>query len=274
MIEEVRTDVGQLLRLNFDLLEATKGLSVREDYVCFSSLMKKFFYHGLAVYQLAHGALLGEGPTQIRLLDFASIQILARACLETFLTFDVLHEAAKSDDEFKFRYSAWHYCGFKKRQSFPADDPATQALKAAEAVELAKCGDRFRSTDYYKQLSEPHKKQVQDGWSWHPEHTLTSLAKPIFGEGWGHTVYPYLSDYTHSGALSVLQVEEITDPTDKEDAVELGMVTVSKLLALMNLRYAELFPQAERILRAHPLCLLNEGYAKLQPVNPSNQRQS
>lgn len=122
----IEEDLASLLRLNYDLVEALVGKKLRDKRLRYSEgLAWKLFSHAATALHLVQNGTKPDIPDlEIDLVDWASIQVLARACTEAAIAFDYVFCRPVTEDEAEFRYFAWMLAGFVKRESFPVQTAA------------------------------------------------------------------------------------------------------------------------------------------------------
>jgi hypothetical protein len=251
-------------------------------YAC--PLLKKLILHAYSVLQLASGTRVTGGADGPTVLDFPSLFVLARSCVETFLAFDLLYAHFESEEEAEGRFAAWILAGITQRQGFPVDNidgSPNSVLRAArdrEANDVAMFVMRLEQTDWYKNLGSGNRdggknwrEQLKSGKSWHPEQTLTDRCTLVFG-AFGAPTYRFLCSYAHSTALSLIQLETLT-PTQRKDAMNLAIFQITKTIALANAAYSGLFSAAMARMQNDSRRALNQDWIERPPgaLTPSTE---
>jgi hypothetical protein len=234
------------------------------EFVYADTLARKLLQHSLSAYVLwtRHTRATIPGVQgEIELLDWPSIEVLARACTETYLAFHYLYIDAKSDDEFQFRYCAWMLAGFTKRESFPTITEKGLQQVARDAKANEKNRRRIQTTARFQGLKPRAQRWVLEGRGWHPETTLSSMAKRIYGPQWGSFLYSLMSSHAHSDALSAVQIKQSQDPESVQHLADAAISQIGLVLARMTADYADKFVKAGKTLAQHPYRKLNEAYA-------------
>ena len=105
----------QVLDLTFEVAQSLKGKLTEDTRLpdC-QQLAAKLFFHCTSAYWLSLGtkAPVAESAGGANFFDFASITVIARAALETYLTMFEVFIDPIDDDEFEFRHSLWQLSGF------------------------------------------------------------------------------------------------------------------------------------------------------------------
>jgi len=113
----------KLLEILIRVAEANKGqvAGIDDRILDAEGLLLKFFGHTASFLYLYKSTTLPD--IHVSFFDSASIDVLARAALETLLVFHYVFEAPTSEEEKDFRYIAWSLAGLLERQNFPAQSP-------------------------------------------------------------------------------------------------------------------------------------------------------
>jgi len=267
-----REELERLLSLNFAVVDALTGKKLRDKRLVYiDTLARKLFQHGVTAFALWTNhtrAKISGLDFGIDFVDLASIQVLARACLETYLAFHYIYEDACDDDEFEFRYSAWMLAGFVKRESFPVLTQEAWRQVTTDATVNKRERRRIRKTARFQQLKPGTQKQVLDGRNWHPGTSLSALSERILGRTWGKAMYSYLSSYAHSDALSAVQMQQMVSTDRTLGFAATTMLTIGIIVAQMTASYGRKFVVARKILQGHADRELNELYASFPQYLP------
>jgi hypothetical protein len=200
-------------------------------------LGKKLINHIVTTRILWEGYKLGtyEGT-----VDFGSMAILARAALETYLTFNYLFVSPADDDEKLFKLNAWYLGGLDRIKYKPAYEE-NQAKYQEEVNYAALLKDTIRKTRYFVDLKDSIKRQVLKGiWKiggW------PDLAKEAgFDENYFRKQYMFLSTYGHSNHLSVIQTQQIIDIEDKRQMADAFISVPMVVLGKFAYDYVQIIP--------------------------------
>ena len=112
------SEFERLLALNYAVADATTKKRVKDpEFVYADTFARKVFQHAASAFMLwrqaARVRVTGiDNPLDLT-RDWPSMEVLARACLETFLAFHYIYIEPETDqDEFQFRYHSWMVAGF------------------------------------------------------------------------------------------------------------------------------------------------------------------
>ena len=138
-------------------------------------------------------------------ISHAPILILARSVIEAVgqLTFMFLEN--HSEEEKSYNFAVYVMNGLIVRQGFPADTSEEKKKIAHEALEIEAIKLELCGNPVFILKSPEHQKIILKGKS--EFFKKNELPKRIgFGEKMIKSTYPFLSDYSHSGYLALLQV--------------------------------------------------------------------
>jgi hypothetical protein len=267
-----RDHFEKLLVVNLAVVDALTGKKARDPgFVYADILARKLFQHSLTAFALwtrhTKAAITDMGG-EIEVLDWPSIQVLARACVETYLTFHYLYIDPKSQDEFEFRYCAWMLAGFTRRESFPTITERGLQQIARDRVANEKYRRRIRKTAHFQRLKSRTQERVLAGHDWHPGNTMSSMAARVFGPQWGQALYGWMCSYAHSDALAAVQMKQCRSPEEAERFADGAVSLIAPTLARMTSDYAGKFVKARKVLAKHPYREFNKAYAALSQALP------
>ncbi len=259
----------QLLVLAFDLTDAIKGKKVKDKRLYYlEDVALKLCQHAASAY------FLWQNHTKFQLdarpvdfVDGSSIQVLARACLESYLAFNYVFVTPLSEDEFEFRFNAWMLAGFAQRQSFPAFDEAAKEQQERDATSNEKRRQELQRSSIFQELPKGHQKRVLAGQDWHPGRTISEMCEDVFGPEWGKALYGYMSSHIHSDALAAVQVRQSKGKA--HDMAEGATITICIVLARMCADYASKWRAVGKVYKTHRFHDLGEAYCRFKDFDPS-----
>lgn len=211
-------------------------------------LGQKIISHTISVRHLYHGQQLLVGgnlyPVQI---DFASIAILVRASLETYLTLNHVFISAKTPEEAKFRFLCWHLAGFLDRAGFEPKSQAQIDLKASERQSITAITTEIQASPYFGLLSKKQQADVLRG-SWRIDSSWGKLAVNAgFDVGFFKQQYGFLCGYAHSSRLSVIQIQQSRDLAQQQEMADASVGVAMVVLAKFMFDYIQLIPALKAI---------------------------
>ncbi|MCK4788511.1 MAG: hypothetical protein KAV87_32520 [Desulfobacteraceae bacterium] len=243
----------RVLDLSYEVAQSLKGRPSEDPRLpdC-QQLALKLFMHCASCYWLSLGtkAPVAKSVGGANFFDFASIAVITRASLETYLTLFEVFIAPTNDDEFEFRHALWQLSGFIVREGLAPTDPSLEeaAIEAGEDIEHLR--DRIRSTHAYKALTKKQKRNVLNGRRTRNWKEVALSAG--FGPQFIKRVYSYYCSYVHADGLSGVQIMGAKTAEEQKFHIKMHMFTLLLVMSKMILNYADKFEEAEKVLHNHP----------------------
>jgi hypothetical protein len=212
---------------------------------------------------------------EVNFFDAASINVLARAAVEAFLTFHYIFAASISQEERDSRFYSWQLGGLKERQkSLPrvqiteqevknilGNDqrglkesrkflPKVQILEQEAKKRLAndqKCIERYeqilKNNKVFLNLTRKQQNRILEG-NWRTLSWRKIALDAKLSESHAEHFYGYLCGYAHSSSLSTLQLSQAN--TRETQLVLFGATMGVIKIAMSNFifEYCELFPNS------------------------------
>ena len=245
-----------ILDLLFRVVQANGGVEQRNEKLLEAEgLATKLFFHSASAFYLARSTTINDFPsTQVSFFDPASIDVLARAIIESFLTFHYVFGSSVSKEESDFRFYLWLLGGLKERQNFPCDLPESKKVLANEQKLIQNYEQILRNNKVFLNLTKRQQNKIlvegrfakigyKDGklktLSWR-EIALDAKLSETHAEHF----YRYLCGYAHSSSLSTLQLSQ-ANTRETQLALFAGTMGVIKI-AMSNFifEYCKLFPKS------------------------------
>jgi hypothetical protein len=244
----------QLLNLTYEVAQSLKGKASTDPRLpdC-QQLMTKLFFHVATIYDLRQGTKVpvpySEGGAFF--YDFASVAVIARAALETYLTLFEVFLGPTSDDEFEFNHALWQLSGFIIREDFIPSDPAFSSKVASFQKEIQEMRDRLQRTKKFNSMSKKQKDNLLKKGS--RTRDWTYIAKETgFGEKTIRQIYKYYSGYVHADGLSGTQIVTARTKEEQIEYIEGHMQKVMIILSKAIIGYGKKFSEAKVICDKNP----------------------
>jgi hypothetical protein len=220
-----KANVARLLKLNYDVVEALAGKSVKDRWLVYTNgIATKLFSHAVSAYQLfVDGTSLNvpELNLSVKFIDWPSIEVLARACTETYIAYRYVYvDPGDNSDLAEFRFHAWMLAGFSKRESFPVIGGEAKAQLESDKKSNARHRRRMQQTATFQGLKKGQQQVALEGMNWHPDKSLSAICEEVFGPTWGRPLYRFMSSHAHSDGLSAVQVQQTQDHKKQEEMAE------------------------------------------------------
>ncbi len=182
-------------------------------------LLYKAFSHGCTIKHLTYGTpipILTQG-----LVDISSIKVLTRALLESTLVFYYLFITSKNNDEKQLRYFKWQLTDLLQRQSLMGkmkySDDKIENVRKSDEENIKIIRSKIRQNEWFKSLKPKQQDDVIEGYhEWrlplkdkgYPPSWIKLGRDAGLNNHYAEVFYSLLSDYAHSGSLSILQMRQ------------------------------------------------------------------
>jgi len=263
---EIKQEYVILLDLLARVIDASKGFSVSDisdgkRLWDAHNLANKFIDHAFTVLHLSHGTNVQDIPSfKFSFIDSASIDVLTRAAMETFLVFYYVFFAPQTKEEKDYRYWAYKAAGITERQNIPIITEETRRTLDNDRLVLDKLHDQLESNTIFQSLSTRQKRRIFEGkgkWKWKPDGRGEVSWREIaidtgLSEMLASHMYRHLSGHAHSSSLSVLQSQQALTNKEPEQLIWASKGTINIVAANLIREYCALFPWAQDILSKDP----------------------
>jgi hypothetical protein len=258
-----------------ELLILTAGANKGHDagpnnrYLEIEGLLKKFVGHVASIYFLFNGKgtnLHFENPLlptdEISFIDSASINVLGRTTLETFLVFHYIFITPRSDDERDFRYFTWMAAELIQRvQLINSPEFEEKRRQDLQTIEFIK--SKMQNNPFFNKLSQKErdnffsgKGSYKDVWrtandgkgkfkimSWSKIGLEVGLSKLN-----AEKVYILLCSYAHSGSTCVLAINDVNNIEEQKIICKSALNVVMIAMAFMIKALCEKFSHCSVVL--------------------------
>lgn len=210
----------------------------------------KLFRHLLSVEILARPTVLEAQPgIQSAHVDHASVKVVARAALETYLVFYFIYVTGDVSLS-RFRHDAWHLAGLIDRQELQPMADEHRAKMADELKEITVIRSQLEASPHFQAYSEKQRARLLKG-DWLIGYKWGDLGKLAgFHDRYFQNIYSYLCGYAHTSYASAMQVGQARDIKDQsmlaDSILGIGLV----IMAHFAFAYVKAMPDAEKILNA------------------------
>jgi Family of unknown function (DUF5677) len=216
-------------------------------------LANKLFHHLVSMKGLAAGETVErDGKSLVLYIDHASVKVVARAALETYLVFFYIY--GDSDRSLsQFRHKTWRLGGLADRQKFHATTEHSLAVLAREKRELDELKAEVKASPHFFTYPNNQQNKLIEG-DWRVGKGWADLSVAAgFHEKYFKNIYGYLCGYSHSSYLSALQVGQAQSIEDQKmltrSILGIGLV----LMAHFTFSYLVPFNTANVVLAANQL---------------------
>jgi hypothetical protein len=226
----------KLLRTLIQISEANKGIEPGPDDYNLNAdgLLTKFSFHALSILYLSKSTtLLDISENPISFFDSASLNVLARAALETFLVFHYIFGVPKSEEERELRYLAWILSGLMERQKYPVQSPQGKQRLQNEEKDIQSLKKKLEYNLNFKRLKKDQQKDLFKGTKWRFLSWKDIGLSAGLNETHAKSFYNYLCGYAHAGSISILQIQQANSANNQKALFSASMGLL--MIAMANM---------------------------------------
>ncbi len=178
----------------------------------------KFYLHCMSIRYIANGTKISE--VGFDHIDGASINVLIRAAIETFIVFHYNFIASVDEEERICRYLGWCLKDLHSRQKFAPISKISEIALMKEKGEIKEYQDRLRRNGHFRFFGEKQQQaMIERGqwplWNLHGPNRGNSPSWIDLGVATGihedhmRDIYSFLCGYAHASYWSVRQLNSI-----------------------------------------------------------------
>ena len=240
----ISADFTKLLSLYVRVVNARAGKSIPAEQTWLNHsevLSVKLAGHLAAMQRLADPVELSDGRDSASFIDHASLAVVTRAALETYLVFFHLYGCSDRGLS-EVRHAAWRLGGLADRQKYSAAQPENRRKLEEEAMHIERLRTEIKESSSINQYSSNQQKRLLVG-DWRAGMAWWEIGCAAgFHPVYLRNTYNYLCGYSHSSFLSAMQIDQAREPDVQEEFAS-GMLEVGMMLmAHFVFTYTELFP--------------------------------
>lgn len=248
-------DYSALLDLFVRLVASQAGVENEEGSACLKDaqvLATKLFRHLVSMRALAAGATVETaGGLSVFFIDHASVKVVARAAIETYLVFFYLYGTADQSLS-KFRHKTWQLGGLSDRQQYHVSTQEGHEVLAREIKQIEALRLEIERHPQIANYTDRQRKKLLNG-DWRIGKGWADLgAHAGFHGKYFDNIYGYLCGYSHSSYLSALQVGQAKSIENQQKLTQSIMGIGVVLMAHFAFSYSRAFSNAEKVLSGNP----------------------
>tara|TARA_B100000959_G_C14893633_1_gene587829 strand:+ start:380 stop:1219 length:840 start_codon:yes stop_codon:yes gene_type:complete len=261
---EKDTEFIKLLKIFIRVAEASRGIPAGKDNRILDAegLATKFIGHSISTIYLYRSTTMPD--IGVSFFDPASIKVLGRAALESFLVFYYLFVDPKTEELKDFRYNSWVYSGLFERQKFPVQSPHGKKQLLEEKSTVASLESRIKCSPCFDKLTKKQQKKMIYYGVWRL-HSWTDIALYVgLNKAHAKAYYRYLCGYAHSGNLSIIQLRQTRTAESQKTlcGATIGLLIIA--IANMIKLYCSIFPRSnEKFLKNNKDIAIVDGWIKI-----------
>lgn len=246
-------DYDCLLGLFIRLVEAQAGKTIayKQSWLNDAQVLAvKLFRHLVSMRMVASDTRLDfDSGKSLDFIDHASVKVLGRAALETYLVFYYIY--GDNDQSVReFRHMTWHLGGLSDRQKFSVSSEEGRSVQASEKLTIEQLRSSIAKSPHFQAYSDKQRKKLLLG-DWRVNISWVELGtRAGFHQKYFSNVYSYLCGYSHSSYMSALQVSQAQSKADQEMLAGAILSVGLVIMAHFAFAYSRLFPAAQAALTA------------------------
>lgn len=244
-------DYSTLLDLFIQLVQSQAGKKIDpgEEWLNDAqTLSLKLFSHLVSMQKLAAGSTVEQDniPT-IFFVDHASVKVVARAALETYLVFFFLYGGADRAVS-EFRHKTWRLGGLVDRQRYHASTAEHQQVLVSERKQIDALLSEIKAAPQLQTYTPKQRSKLLKG-VWRFDNDWSDLGVQAgFHEKYFKNIYGYLCGYSHSSYLSALQVGQAQSIEDQRMLTQAILDIGVFIMAHFAFSYSSAFSSAGSVL--------------------------
>ncbi|MSP37912.1 MAG: hypothetical protein EXR70_05425 [Deltaproteobacteria bacterium] len=250
------TDYAVLLDLFIRLVQSQAGKKIEtgEEWLNDAQTLSiKLFRHLVSMQTLATGTTVKHNnPSSIFFIDHASVKVVARAALETYLVFYYLYGTADRRDISEFRHKTWRLGGLIDRQQFHVSTDEHRQVLAREKQQIDALKSEIEAAPQFQEYTPKQRDKLLEG-DWRIGNGWSDLGvKAGFHKQYFKEIYGYLCGYSHSSYASALQVGQAEALQDQQRLTKFILSIGVVIMAHFAFSYADSFSSAGIVLASCP----------------------
>jgi hypothetical protein len=240
-------DCLKLLDLLCQVIDANRGPETTEREWYAHNLANKFANHCFFTIYLTYNRNQFKLPSKaIELHALPSIDVLARASIEAFLTFHYVFYSPKSDEEKNYKYWAYRLAGHMERKNLPILSPEYREKLDEDNKAVIDFSAKLVANSSFNNLTSSQRNKILRGdWrllSWKDIALEANLSRMIALH------YGHLCGFAHSSSLSVLQMAQAHQKHEQKLLTTPSIYTTNIVIANFINEYCCLFNKCEAVL--------------------------
>lgn len=250
-VDFIYEDYKTILKLYTEIISVIEELILPDEEVRhLRGFSRKLCFHASSAFELAKGTEIRGLSFSVKIYDFSSIVVLTRSALECYssLHYYFFEPITPEENEFRFILSA--YNGLSSRKNVePLSNEAAAQLKR-DTLELQNLWNQIQKIAIFQSMPAGQQGQVEKGKFFTNKTGMIALTN--YSEKTKKILYSYLSDFTHTGYISLLQIEQNDTIEKQKRMMETGLIHLGIIMALAIFDLAKKYSQVQALLDKFP----------------------
>ncbi|MEA1997103.1 MAG: hypothetical protein U9N45_05665 [Gemmatimonadota bacterium] len=246
-------DYINLLKAAIKTGKAAKGTEVEKDdrMLDAEGLFLKYFEHASSAFYLSRRTHISE--LDIDLFDIGSVNILAKASLETFLVFYFIFVIPETEEEKDFRYWSWILGGLLEKQKCIKLSSEDRSLLDKQKELIDEVKKKLTGNPGYPEFSDRQQKKLLEKGDWKLQEPWCKIGISAgLNERLARMVNEILCEFVHSKSSSLSQIHQAIDRQAQKKLLSSSLGLIMIAMAYMIKGYQRVFPQAPGTLDDDP----------------------
>jgi hypothetical protein len=241
----------ELLHLFIDLVQSQAGNKIVEGEGWMNdaqTLLIKLFRHLVSMQVISTGSTIErQGTPIVFFIDHASVKVMTRAALETYLVFYYIF-GGQNQSLSKFRHSTWVLGGLADRQLSHAATDENRAVLVKEKMQIEELKLEIEKSHFFSSFTPKQQEQLLKG-KWRVGNGWSDLGVAAgFHKKYFDNMYSYLCGYSHSSYISAMQVGQAQSIKNQESLTNSIMGIGIVIMAHYACSYSRAFESAKEVL--------------------------
>lgn len=241
------------------------------------TLVNKLILHLISLKGLYQGTEIELRGSSIngQCRDISSIYVLLRAVLENLMIYNHVFISSRDEKEVSFKHDVWMMTSLIGRQKIKPVSSEAKEIHEGDKIQIENISTRIKENIYFKKLTKNQQKEILNKGDTRLFKSWTKLLDDMgFGNVFGiKDMYFIMSNYAHSEALSIMQINDSKFDTkyDKDRmlcySVVFGMVFLSRVFVIQLKKFKILeikFNMVSKDLRDRVLTLEKVSYYNIE----------
>ena len=209
-------------------------------------LAAKCFFHSASFIYLLRSTKIPE--LGINFFDSSSINVLARAALESFLVFHYVFVDPSDEEEKEFRYLSWKLADMLMRQKYDYMSPQGKLKQSQEKVLVENFTNQISGNKFFEKLTPKQQKALLNRGEWRLKGWTDIGISAGLSEDHAKSCYRFLCSYAHAGSMSVLQTRQAMTAEQQKALCGATMALTMITMAFFVKSYCRLFEKCKTYL--------------------------
>lgn len=225
--------------------------------IIIEDIFRKHFLHYNSAFLIFNTKItISDGISTSQTTDHASIKVVCRAAVESYLTYFWIFNDGDSEPSIaEFRILNWKLTSLYWRQKIQFKSAEAAAKQADELRLIERLLKDLKSTATYDGLTSEEKckclKKIREGRDPYKRPSWRSLLEKSGLDPYFCQIYSYYCEYSHTGSISALQIRQSHLEGTQEQLCSSSLTLNMIIAAKFTKAYCNTFQESARSLSKH-----------------------